>query len=179
MNKADTIVDIDASLNEVNSLERYIGNILENENFNSLNYLQVKRNTNNRLNVNNRIINNAEFITIDIDALAPYSTLITEKEFFRIVGANSKGIYKTSGLYQERLYGKYLEAKLLEDNGYIEDVLRKTIVFNNNVKFVKCLMENKRFMKEWRKNYGNLNPLFELKNTGKLKKINKIQNIIE
>ena len=177
MKKSETLcgVDIEASLNETNSLEKYIGSILENENFNSLNYLQVQKGTNNRL----RIIDNAEIITINIDGLAPYSTLITEREFFRIVGASPNRIYKNSGLYQEKLYGRYLEAKSLEDKGYIEDILRMAIVLDNNIKFVKTLMADKRFMKEWRRNYGSINPLFELKNTGKLKKINRIQNIIE
>lgn len=177
MKKSETLcgVDIEASLKETNSLEKYIGSILENENFNSLNYLQVQKGTNNRL----RIVDNAETITINIDSLAPYSTLITEKEFFRIVGASPNRIYKNSGLYQEKLYGRYLEAKSLEDKGYIEDVLRMAIVLENNIKFVKTLMADRRFMKEWRKNYGSLSPLFELKNTGKLKKINRIQNIIE
>ena len=177
MKRTETLysVDIETSLNETNSLERYIGSILENENFNSLNYLQVQRNKTN----SDRIIDNAEIITINIDALAPYSTLITEREFFKIVGASPNRIYKNSGLYQEKLYGKYLEAKSLEDKGYIEDVLRMAIVLENNIKFVKTLMSDRRFMREWRKNYGSLSPLFELKNTGKLKKINRIQNIIE
>lgn len=177
MKKSKTVcsVDIEASLNETNSIERYIGNILENENFNSLNYLQVQKNKKNT----SKIIDNAELITINIDALAPYSKLITEKEFYRIVGASPNKIYKNSGFYQEKLYGRYLEAKSLEDKGYIEDVLRKAIVFENNIKFVRTLMSDKRFMKEWRKNYGSLSPLFELKNTGKLKKVNRIQNIIE
>ena len=79
MKKSETVcsVDIEASLNETNSIERYIGNILENENFNSLNYLQVQKNKKNT----SKIIDNAELITINIDALAPYSKLITEKEF--------------------------------------------------------------------------------------------------
>ena len=77
MKRTETLysVDIETSLNETNSLERYIGSILENENFNSLNYLQVQKSRNN----SDRIIDNAEIITINIDALAPYSTLITWK----------------------------------------------------------------------------------------------------
>ena len=50
MKRTETLysVDIETSLNETNSLERYIGSILENENFNSLNYLQVQKSRNRR-----------------------------------------------------------------------------------------------------------------------------------
>lgn len=175
-------LEMETSLEEANSIEKYIDASLEMDNFNSLNYMQIQELGGNGISICNRetnTVHQAEFITIDIDSLAPYSTLITEKEFYRIVGATKKSIGKRSGLYQEKLYARYKEAKAEEDKGYIEDVLRKAIVLENNFKFVKCLMADKRFMKEWRKCYGKQNPLFELKNSGSLRKINFVKNLIE
>ena len=179
MKESKTLCKLDSSLDNV---ERFIGNILENDNFNELNYLQVQKNPNIGFNIINRETNDlmeAEFITFDMDSLAPYSNLITEKEFFRIVGANEKGIYKKSGLYQESLYNHYLEAKLECDKGYIEDVLKKAIVFEHNKRFIKYLMKDPIFMREWRRNFGSISPLTEFKNTGSLKKINTIKNLTE
>lgn len=169
-------IDIETSLSEISNVENYISNILENENFDRLNHLKGQKSLNSTVIIKNAT---AEFITIDIDSLSPYSELITEKEFFRIVGSNGKTIYKRSGHYQEHLFCNYMKAKEEQDKGYIEDVLRKAIVFDYNSKYVKSLSENKKFMREWKKNFGKCSPLFEFKNSGSLKKINTIKNIIE
>ena len=75
-------IDIETSLNEVNNLENYIGNFLDNENFSKLNFLSEEEERQS-INIDDTT---AEFVSIDIDSLAPYSKLITEKEFFKIVG---------------------------------------------------------------------------------------------
>ncbi|MBE7704228.1 MAG: hypothetical protein E7Z90_00280 [Cyanobacteria bacterium SIG29] len=168
-------IDIETSLNEVNNLENYIGNFLDNENFSKLNYLSDEEERQS-INIDDTT---AEFVSIDIDSLAPYSKLITEKEFFKIVGSsNGKTINKRSGLYQESLFGHYLEAKALKDEGYIEDVLKKAVILKYNESYVKSLMNSKKFMKEWRKNFGNFSPLKELRQSGNLRKINTIKNSI-
>lgn len=169
-------VDIETTLAEVSNIENYICNILENENFDGLNHLKGQKSTNNAITVKNTV---AEFVAIDVDSLAPYSNLISEKEFLRIVGSNGKTIYKRSGHYQESLFSNYLKAKEEQDKGYIEDVLRKAVVFQHNLKYVKALSKDRKFMHEWRKNFGKISPIFELKNSGSLKKINTVKNLIE
>ena len=168
-------LNIEEKLEETNSIEKYIGDVLELDNFNGLNYLK-----NNNVSKDYKVegLEDAEFVSVDIDALAPYSISITEKEFFKIVGANKNSIGKRSGLYQESLYGKYLEAKALKDKGYLTDVLKRAIVLENNMKLVKILMRNKKFMSEWRKNMGEISPMFELKNSGSLNKINIIRSMV-
>lgn len=169
-------IDIETTLAEVSNVENYICSILENENFDGLNYLKGQNSLNAAVDIKNTL---AQFVAIDIDSLAPYSNLISEKEFFKIVGSNGKTIYKRSGHYQESLLSNYLKAKEEQDKGYIEDVLRKAIVFEYNLTFVKVLSKNKKFMHEWRRNFGKISPMFEFKNSGNLKKINTIKNLIE
>lgn len=169
-------VDIETTLSEVSNVENYICSILENENFDGLNYLKGQNSLNSTVTINDTI---AQFVAIDVDSLAPYSNLISEKEFFRIVGSNGRSVYKRSGHYQESLFSNYLKAQEEQDKGYIEDVLRKAIVFEYNLTYVKALSENKKFMREWRKNFGKISPIFEFKNSGSLKKINTVKNLIE
>lgn len=180
---------IETALNEniENSLniEKYIGEILNNENFDGLNFLRVSESQRQRTAIEERIINsnekleNAEFISVDINSLAPYSSLITEREFFAIVGANSKNIYKRSGRYQESLYSNYLEAKRERDEGYIVDVLAKAIVLKNNIEYARSLSQNPKFMKEWRKDFGRITPESEVKNSGTTRKLNIVKSRIE
>lgn len=169
-------VDIEATLAKISNVENYICDILENENFDGLNHLKGQNSLNSAVSINNTI---AQFVAIDVDSLAPYSNLITEKEFFRIVGSNGRTIYKRSGHYQESLFSNYLKAREEQDKGYIEDVLRKAIVFEYNLTYVKALSKDRKFMREWRKNFGKISPVFELKNSGNLKKINTIKNLTE
>ena len=179
MKETKTICELDTSLDNV---ERFIGNVLEDESFNELNYLQVQKTNSLNFNIlskDTNLLTEAEFITLDIDSMAPYTKLISEKEFFKIVGAGKNGIFKNSGLYQESLYNHYIEAKLECDAGYIEDVLSKAVILSNNIKFVKYLMQDRIFMREWRRNFGNVSPLFELKNSGSLRKINIVKNLTE
>ena len=172
MSKNVTVIE-----SEVNKIENYVENyvcqILENENFDAMNHLQARKSENRNLK-NSNCVEDFTFISKDIDSLTPYSSLITEKEFYKIVEANDKDCYRRSGIYQQCLFSNYKYAVEIKDNGYIEDVLKKAIIFNHNRTFVKALMQNKKFMKEWRRNFANYTPLAELKNTGSLKRINII-----
>ena len=125
-------------------------------------------------NKNGRI----EFISVDNDAVPPYSTILSEKEFFNIVGVVKRGISKKSGKYQESLYSYYLQAKKEKDIGYISDILNKAVIFRNNLNYIKTLQNKKAFMKEWRKNFGKISPAEHFKNTGSLRMINIIKESI-
>ena len=176
---------LNQSIEDNLNIEKYISEILNNQNFDSLNFLRMRESERTKSVIEEQIINKteeletAEFISIDIDAIAPYSSLITEKEFFKIVGANGKTIYKRSGKYQESLYSNYLEAKKEKDEGYLVDVLAKAIVLKNNIEYAKTLTKNSKFMKEWRKDFGRITPENEVKNSGTIKRINIIKSRIE
>ncbi len=172
MSKNITVIDSEVNKIE-NYVEEYISQILESENFDSMNHLQARKSKNRSLE-NSKNIDEFTFVSKDKNALNPYSSLITEKEFYKIVEANEIDCNKKSGIYQQCLFSNYKYAVEINDKGYIEDVLRKAIIFNHNRSFVKALMTNKKFMKEWRRNFANYTPLAELKNTGSLKRINII-----
>ncbi len=174
--------NIEANLNEINDAETYITQILDKENFTKLNIAQNNQNINMNIAAKQpifKIINesdeNIEFISVDIDSLAPYTNTITEKEFYKIVGFKNNKLSSRSGLYQESLFGHYLDAKENQDPGYISDVLNKAIVFQNNLNYVKSLMKNKQFMKEWHVDFGNISPVTVFKHDGNLRKINIIK----
>ena len=57
---------------------------------------------------------------------------------------------------------------------YILDILNKAIVFENNLNYVKVLMNDKSFMKAWRRNFGKESPINIFKESGNLRKINII-----
>ena len=174
------ISNIETNLDEINTVENYISQILIEDNFNKLNYLQNRKSQNEssgyfnpsfKIESNN---GNLEFISIDMNSFAPYSTIMSENEFFRIVGLTKKGMSARSGKYQESLYSFYMEALKENDNGFISDILNKARIFENNLNYVKRLMKNKSFMKEWRKNFGKESPITIFKNSGSLRKINII-----
>ncbi len=150
---------IDTKIDEIVNTECLISEILNNENFNSLNNLKKEP------------LKTIELISINKD----YN--INEKEFYVITDTGKRGVHKNTGNYQEKLYGNYKKAVEERDIGYIKDVLKKAIVFRNNVEEVKKLMKNKNFMKQWRKDVGRISPLKILKNTGKMKEINIIKRL--
>lgn len=163
--------NVEINFDEINTVENFISEILVEDNFYKLNSI-LKTEETEKYNYFN-----AEFITINKDALTPYSNTISEKEFFRIVGVNKSGFSKRSGKYQESLYSHYIRAVAENDTGYISDILNKAIVFENNLNYVKVLMKDKSFMKEWRRNFGKENPINVFKDTGKLRKINIINEL--
>ncbi len=182
MTKKKTVFDVSIDFNEVNAVENIISKILDEDNFNKLNNLQNNQNS-SYFNINSglKIVENnenIEFIAVDKDNIAPYSQIISEKEFFKIVGRTKKGLSKRSGKYQESLYEFYIKAVQEADNGFISDVLNKAVIFNNNLNYVKSLTKNKKFMSEWRKNFGKETPVNIFKNSGNLRKINIINERI-
>ena len=178
--KAGNIKNLDINSSEISNVENYISKILFEDNFNKLNNLQNQKN----LNINDSHIEpeikieskdgNIEFISIDINSLSPYSNIISEEKFYKIIGKTKKGLSKRSGKYQESLYSYYLKAISEKDDGFISDVLSKAVVFENNLNYVKMLMKKRSFMKEWRKNFGKESPIKMFKNSGSLRKINII-----
>ena len=65
MKETKTICELDTSLDNV---ERFIGNVLEDESFNELNYLQVQKTNSlsfNILSKDTNLLTEAEFITLD------------------------------------------------------------------------------------------------------------------
>ncbi len=172
--------NIEASLNEFNNIETLLPNIFMEENFNRLNYLQQK-NTEFTFKTKISIIDNEEqieFVSVNSNSLTPFTKIISKEKFLKIVGATKKGISKRSGKYQESLYGYYLCALKENDEGYLSDILNKAVIYENNSKFIKALMRNKGFMKEWRRNFGKETPLNTFKNCGNLRKINMIRERI-
>lgn len=160
----------EASINEVNTVENFISEILLEDNFYQLNSI-IKTEEIEEYNYF-KPVENIDYISVNKDALAPYSNTISEKEFFRIVGVNKTGFSKRSGKYQESLYSHYLQAVAEDDKGYLLDILGKAIVFENNLNYVKMLMKDKHFMKEWRRNFGKESPVNVFKHSGDLRKIN-------
>lgn len=168
--------NIETSLNEITNVEKLITKIIGDENFDKLNNLTNRQSKNkNALNLED---NCYEFISVDIDTIEPYSNLITEKEFFNIVEANKKRSYKRAGIYQQSLYSRYIEAKREQDSGYIKDILNKAIILRKNINETETLMRNKPFMREWRRNFGKVSPIYILKKTGKMKQINIIRRMV-
>ncbi len=150
---------IDTKIDEIINTECLISEILNNESFNSLNNL--KKEPKNKI----------ELISINKD----YN--LNEKEFFEITDTGKRGIHKNTGIYQEKLYGNYKKAVEERDIGYLKDVLKKAVVFKDNVEEVRNLMKNKNFMKRWHKDVGRISPLKILKNTGRMKQINIIKRL--
>ena len=161
---------IELGLDEVNTVENFISELLTEDNFYRLNSA-FKNEGNASYNYYNTD-GSIAYITINKDGIAPYSNTISEKDFFRIVGVNKTGFSKKSGKYQESLYSHYIRAVAENDSGYLSDTLNKAIVFENNLNYVKMLTKDKSFMKEWRKNFGKENPLSVFKQSGSLRKIN-------
>ncbi len=165
---------------EPSTVESLISDLYYDGSFHALDYMKnsslnnAAKATITLSNLNGKL----EFISVDKSMFPPYSTILTEKEFFKIVGVIKRGISKRSGKYQQSLYSYYLDAKNENDMGYISDILSKAVVFRNNLNYIKTLQKNKLFMKEWRKNFGKLTPIKHFKNTGNLRMINIIKESI-
>ncbi len=160
--------------NEIVGAEKYISKFMNDSNFENLNYLKKNR-QNLGLSVNNYCFaRNIEFISVNNEINTPYYNLMSEKEFFKVVGYSHNKLSQRCGFYQKSLFGHYLQAKAQHDNGYISDVLKKAIVLRNNIYYVKELMNNELFMKKWHRNYGRKSPLSVLKHSGNMTLINII-----
>ena len=87
--------NVQTDFNEISNIENFISKILGEENFDKLNHLKNDKNITNRNKFNNEVNSSLEFISIDSNSIKPYLNLISEKEFFKIVGASKKGLKKT------------------------------------------------------------------------------------
>lgn len=170
--------NVQTDFNEISNIENFISKILGEENFDKLNHLKNDKNITNRNKFNNEVNSSLEFISIDSNSIKPYLNLISEKEFFKIVGASKKGLKKTSGKYQESLYSHYIQALAENDEGYISDVLKKAMILRENINETEELMKNEVFRKKWKENFETMDPVYVLKNTGSMKRINVIRRSI-
>ena len=172
----------DLDIIETNSMERIAEKILNDTDFNSMNNLVNKYSEKiNKKFLFPHIFDNSEpeFVSVEKNSFKPYIKLITEEEFFKIVGATKHGLSKKSGIYQEKLYGHYLEALNNADEGYISDIFSKAIEFQTNLNYVKSLQKNSAFKAEWAKNFGNTSPVEVFKTDGSLRLVNIIKSNIE
>lgn len=174
-NYSPEINNFECKINELDNVEVFISKIVSNENFLKLNNSSLEENK-NELYGSNKISGN--FIAVNINSLKPFQSIMSQEEFFEITNANKKGISKKAGKYQEKLYGNFINAVNECDEGYISDVLNKAKIFKQNKLEIEALITNKKFIKEWRHNFGNLSPLTVINNTGNMHKINYIRNII-
>ena len=156
---------------QVANTEKYISQYIKSSNFDRLNYI-ISKEKSGLSGANLPSKDTVEFISVNKDVGTPYYNLMSEKEFFKVVGFTKNHISSRSGNYQKSLYGHYLQAKAEKDIGYLGDVLKKAIVLRNNINHVKTLMHDKTFMKKWHRNFGHKSPMAMLKNSGEMTIIN-------
>ncbi len=171
-------MNIEVNMNEINSVEKIISNILLENDFNQMNTLINKKTNsiNSQFLFPNTIpVKNSNFISVNKNSIKPYSQIMTEEEFYETVEASKDGLSDNSRKYQEYLYGHYLEAVKLNDEGYIFDVLNKAAEFKTNMNYVKDLMKDIAFEKEWRKDFGNESAVEVLKRKGNLRIVNIVK----
>lgn len=170
-------MNIEVNLNEINSVEKIISNILIENDFNKLNENVNKKtkNANNKFLYPNSIKENKEFVSIKKAELRPYATIMTEEDFYKIVGAEKRGLSKKSGIYQEYLYSHYIEAVEQNDEGYICDILNRALEFKTNLAYIKELMKNKTFADEWRKDFGSESAVELFKRKGSIRLVNIVK----
>ena len=147
---------IEADVKEINNINALVADLEEEK-------IQI---TNEKIDIENKTIN---FISVNRNE-------INEKEFLKIVEANKKHSYKRAGLYQQSLFERYLDAKEMNDDGYIQDIFEKAVELKENFETINKLKENKAFRKEWKKNFGKITPESILKRTGSMRLINIIKN---
>lgn len=160
--------DIEADLYEIADVEQYISQIVETKEF--YQFEKIKNYTENNSSIVEENTNSYEFVSVNTET-------ITKEEFFEIVESNEKRNFATAGLYQQSLFGRYLEAVKENDQGYIQDIFEKAVDFRDNMERIKQLRKNSNFMKEWRQNVGRTSPESELKRTGSMRKINIIEQM--
>lgn len=171
-------MDIEVNMNEINSVEKIISNILMETDFNQMNNLINKKGTeaNKKFLFPNVTGNeNAGFVSLDRNRLKTYVKVISEDEFFKIVGKTKRGISSKSGKYQEHLYGCYMEAVKMNDEGYISDILNLAVEYKTNLNYIKTLIKDEAFEREWRKDLGNESAIEIFKRKGDMRIINIIK----
>lgn len=175
-------MNIEVDMNKINTVEKIISTVLIENDFNKLNNLVTSddKELNCRLMLANLFgAENTCFISIKKSEQTPFLQILSEESFNNIIGVTKKGLSKKSGRYQEYLYGNYLKAVELQDKGYLSDVLYKTLEFRTNLEYVKSLMKNKNFVKEWRKDFITESAVDIFKHEGNLRIINIVKERTE
>lgn len=181
MGKKQTKIDmeIETGLKEVNNIEAFVSSSLDSIDFNAWNVFIKKEPAYKTVNILKSGGNiEAQMVSISTENYNPYSELISEREFFSIVGYKNGRVSLRSGYYQKKLLSNYFQAKKEKDFGYIRDVLEKAIMLDNYIKYGKVISKNRKFMKEWKRNITEFSPLETIKNSGNIRKINVIRNRI-
>ena len=165
-------MNIEVNMNEINSVEKIVSNMLVENDFNQMNNLINKKES----EINNKFLfpnvtgsENAGFVSIKKAGLKPFVKIMSEEEFFKIVGKTKRGLSSKSGRYQEHLYSHYLEAVKMNDEGYISDILHKALEFKTNLSYIKSLIKDEAFANEWRKDFGNESAIEIFKRKGNMR----------
>lgn len=171
-------MNIEFNMNEINSVEKIVSNMFIENDFNQMNNLINKKDK----DINNKFLfpnvtgsENAGFVSVKKSALNPYTNIITEEEFFKIVGKTKKGLSSKSGRYQEHLYSHYVEAVKMKDTGYISDILNMAVEFKTNLGYIKSLIKDKAFANEWRKDFGTESAIEIFKRKGNMRIVNIVK----
>lgn len=153
---------------EINNLENYISESLEQVNFEKLVLPAEKRD-------NVSFVKNAEFISVMENDLE----VLSEEEFFDLVGVCNKRLSSRSGRYQRSLYSHYMRAKREKDEGYRMDILLKAKILKENIQAARLLMNNELFMREWSRTVGTITPVRDLQENGRMRRINIVRSYVE
>ena len=168
---------------EINELENYVServqtpkfepkieNIVEDK-VEQKNILPTKK----EIKIENNLLQNLEFISV----VKEEPEIMSEEDFFKIVGVKNKKLTSTARRYQRSLYGHYMCAKKENDEGYINDIFMKAKMFKENLDEVEKLMMNKSFMNAWVENVGHISPLEDLKENGRMMKVNIVKSYMK
>lgn len=170
-------MEIELKVNEINSVEKIITEVLDENDFYKMNGLvQNKNGINNKFLFPNMAGNNEEmFVSVKRGNTKPFYKVISEDEFFKIIGVTKIGVSKRSSNYQKHLYSCYLEAIEQNDDGYISDILYKALEYQSNLNYVKSLNKNKTFVKEWRRDFTDETAVEVFKRKGNLRIVNIVK----
>ena len=168
-------MNIEVNMNEIESVKEIISKVLTENDFNKTEGLVHNKKDSSAKFIFPNGSGNTNFVSLKKSSLKPYTKIMTEEEFYKIARVTKKGLSKKASKYQEFLYSNYKEALKLKDDGYILDILYKALEFKNNLEFVKKLVKDKNFKKEWKKDFGDTSAIEVFKNKGNLKIINIIK----
>ena len=154
---------------EINNLDNYISEVLEQANFEHLVMPKEEKKE------EHSFLKNAEFISV----VEKKEELLSEEEFFNLVGVHNRRLSPSAGRYQHSLYSHYMRAKREKDEGYRQDVLMKAKILKENIEEAERLMKNEAFMREWELNVGKISPIRELQENGRMRRLNIIKSYIE
>lgn len=153
---------------DLNELETYVSEKVEQPKLEAQIVPQIERKEIN-------FIKNAQFISIVKETEPEF---MSEAEFFDLVGVRNNRLSSSARRYQRSLYSHYMRAKREKDEGYKNDVLAKAKILKENIETTKELMKNEAFMLEWESNIGKVSPVEDLKEHGRMMKINIIKSFI-